>query len=104
MNYKILLDTDIGDDIDDSFALALVAKSDELDVVAVTTVFRNTLCRARQCAKLLDALGKDVPVYAGESLPMDGVIPSFAHDNGGDMTKTVPCQYDESTKIVCPQN
>lgn len=96
MNYKILLDTDIGDDIDDSFALALAAKSDEFDVVAVTTVFRNTLCRARQCAKLLDVLGKDVPVYAGESLPMDGVIPSFAHDNGGDMTKTVPCQYDES--------
>lgn len=96
MNYKILLDTDIGDDIDDAFALALAVLSKELDVAAVTTVFRNTLCRARQCAKLLDVLGANVPVYAGEPLPMDGVIPPFAHDNGGDMTKTLPCQYDES--------
>ena len=36
---KIILDTDIGDDIDDAFALALALKSPEIEILGVTTVF-----------------------------------------------------------------
>ena len=32
---KIILDTDIGDDIDDAFALALAVKSPELKIIGV---------------------------------------------------------------------
>jgi inosine-uridine nucleoside N-ribohydrolase len=62
----IVLDTDIGGDIDDAFALALVLGSPELDLRAVTTVSGDTQARARMAAKLLSEAGRrDVPVAAG---------------------------------------
>jgi inosine-uridine nucleoside N-ribohydrolase len=61
-----LLDTDIGSDIDDAFALALILNSPELDLLGVTTVSGNSEARARLVAKLLEDAGRlDVPVVAG---------------------------------------
>ncbi len=66
MPQKIILDTDIGDDIDDALALGLILASPELELVGVTTVFKNTLARARQARTILKIAGrKDVPVAAG---------------------------------------
>jgi inosine-uridine nucleoside N-ribohydrolase len=65
----IILDTDIGTDIDDAFALALVINSPELELLGVTTVAGDTQARARLAAKLLWEAGgtwRKVPVYAGE--------------------------------------
>ena len=65
----VILDTDIGTDIDDAYALALVIASPELDLQGVTTVSGDTQARARLAAKLLWAAGgafRRVPVYAGE--------------------------------------
>jgi inosine-uridine nucleoside N-ribohydrolase len=63
----IVLDTDIGTDIDDAFALALVLDSQGLDLRAVTTVSGDTQARARIAAKMLWEAGrKNVPVAAGE--------------------------------------
>jgi purine nucleosidase len=63
----ILVDTDIGTDIDDAFALALVSRSPELQLLGVTTVSGDTQARARLAAKLLWAAGlRNVPVAAGE--------------------------------------
>ncbi|HKT11275.1 MAG TPA: nucleoside hydrolase [Terriglobia bacterium] len=63
----ILVDTDIGTDIDDAFALALVAHSPELKLLGVTTVSGDTHARARLAAKLLWEAGlRSVPVVAGE--------------------------------------
>ncbi len=63
----ILLDTDIGTDIDDAFALGLVLTSPELDLIGVTTVSGDTQARARLAAKMLWMAGrKNVPVAAGE--------------------------------------
>lgn len=71
----ILVDTDIGTDIDDAFALALVARSPELELLGVTTVSGDTHARARLAAKLLWECGlRRVPVAAGEPgrpLPME---------------------------------
>ncbi|HEV2136067.1 MAG TPA: nucleoside hydrolase [Terracidiphilus sp.] len=62
----IVLDTDIGTDIDDAFALALVLKSPELDLRAVTTVSGDTQARARLAAKMLWVDGRrNIPVAAG---------------------------------------
>ena len=49
----ILLDTDIGTDVDDCLALALVLASGELRLAAVTTVYGDTLLHARMVMKLL---------------------------------------------------
>ena len=43
---KIILDTDIGDDIDDALALAFSIMSGKIDVLGVTTVFKNAAQRA----------------------------------------------------------
>ncbi|HET7840974.1 MAG TPA: nucleoside hydrolase [Terriglobia bacterium] len=71
----ILLDTDIGSDIDDAFALALILESPEFDLLGVTTVSGDAEARARLTAKLLEDAGRqDVPVVAGASSQF---IPSF---------------------------
>ena len=62
----ILLDTDIGDDIDDAFAVALALASPELDVRGVTTVHGDAHTRALIVCRWLHALGsKDVAVAPG---------------------------------------
>jgi inosine-uridine nucleoside N-ribohydrolase len=49
----VILDTDIGTDIDDAFALALIMSSPELELLGVTTVSGDTAARARLAAKFL---------------------------------------------------
>lgn len=66
MATPILLDTDIGTDIDDAYALAFAAFSPELDLRAVTTVNNDVALRARIAVDLLRRMGRsDVPVAAG---------------------------------------
>ena len=71
---KVIIDTDIGDDVDDAFALALAVKSPELQVLGVTTTFGETEVRAQIVDRFLDAVGRtDIPVMAGkptEKTPM----------------------------------
>ena len=65
---KLILDTDIGDDIDDALALALICCLPELELVGVTTVFGHTIARARQAQTVLKTAGEKfwkVPVAAG---------------------------------------
>ncbi|MDD6994633.1 MAG: nucleoside hydrolase [Candidatus Borkfalkiaceae bacterium] len=69
MIEKYIIDTDIGDDIDDAFALEYAVNAG-LDIIGVTTVFRNAYLRAKLSAYLLRLCGKKVPVYAGEDLPL----------------------------------
>lgn len=62
----VILDTDIGCDIDDSWALALALKSPELELKLVTTEEGDPVYRAKLCAKLLSAAGReDVPIGLG---------------------------------------
>lgn len=66
MVTKIILDTDIGDDIDDAFALALAVSSPELQLLGVTTVHGPVEKRARIARKLLNQAGaSDIPVIPG---------------------------------------
>ncbi|MFL6426716.1 MAG: nucleoside hydrolase, partial [Acidobacteriaceae bacterium] len=44
---KIILDTDIGDDIDDAYALTLALHSPEFEILGVTTAWGDTALRAR---------------------------------------------------------
>jgi inosine-uridine nucleoside N-ribohydrolase len=63
---KVLVDTDIGDDIDDAYALTLALHSPELEVLGVTTAWGNTALRAQLAARLIAASGANkIPVVAG---------------------------------------
>lgn len=69
---KIIIDTDIGDDIDDAIAL-YAAMRQKFEIVGITTVFNNTEQRARMVKKLLLEYGNgygNVPVYAGFGTPI----------------------------------
>ncbi|HEX8833261.1 MAG TPA: nucleoside hydrolase [Abditibacteriaceae bacterium] len=71
MAQNIILDTDIGDNIDDALALVLALHSPEINLLGVTTVFRNAPRRAKLAEHLLHAFGHaDVPVVAGVSKPL----------------------------------
>jgi inosine-uridine nucleoside N-ribohydrolase len=62
----VILDTDIGDDIDDTWALALLLRSPELDLRLVTTDYGNTVYRAKIVARLLEVAGRtDVSIGIG---------------------------------------
>jgi len=62
----VILDTDIGGDIDDTWALVMMLKSPEFDVKLVTSDSGNDTYRARLIAKLLEVAGRtDVPVGIG---------------------------------------
>ena len=69
---KYIIDMDIGDDIDDAIALYAAMRLN-MDLLGVTTVFRNTRDRARQAKRLLMEYGQGyetVPVYTGHPHPM----------------------------------
>jgi len=63
---KVVLDTDIGTDIDDAWALAYAVKSPVFELMGVTVADADTEQRARLAAKLLHRLGRSaVPVAIG---------------------------------------
>jgi len=63
---KVILDTDIGGDIDDAWALAFAMQSPDIDLIGVTIADGDTPARAKVAGKLLDAGGRDrVPVAVG---------------------------------------
>jgi len=71
MTRRIVLDTDMGSDVDDALCLALALASPEIELVAVTHVAGDTRLRARISRRVLDLAGRrDVPVHAGESVPL----------------------------------
>lgn len=66
----VILDTDIGDDIDDTWALGLLLKCPELDLKLVVGDYGRPEYRARLLAKFLQVAGRtDVAVGVGLDLP-----------------------------------
>lgn len=71
VKQMMLIDTDIGDDIDDALALALALRSPEIELLGVTTVFGATQRRAQLAAHLLNIAGReDIPVAPGMAQPL----------------------------------
>ncbi|HEX8833537.1 MAG TPA: nucleoside hydrolase, partial [Abditibacteriaceae bacterium] len=80
--YPLVLDTDIGDDIDDALALALALNSPEIELRGVTTVFRDAPRRTILVKQLLNLMNRsDIPVAAGTSIPL--LQPWSAIPHGG---------------------
>jgi inosine-uridine nucleoside N-ribohydrolase len=62
----VIMDTDIGDDIDDTWALLMLLRMPALDLKLAVGDFGNAMYRARLLAKLLELTGRsDVPVGIG---------------------------------------
>ena len=70
---KILLDTDIGSDIDDALALAYLLREPECDLLGITTVSGLPVERAKLASALCTAAGRsDIPIFPGTEQPLYG--------------------------------
>ena len=71
MKEKILYDTDIGSDIDDSLCLAYLLNQKQCDLLGITTVTGEPVVRAMLASALLKAAGRDdIPIYPGVEQPL----------------------------------
>jgi purine nucleosidase len=85
---KVIIDTDIGDDIDDAFALALALHSPELKILGVTTTFGDTELRAKLTDRFLGEAGRpDIPVAAGTATEAKNPMSQRRYAEGGMFAK-----------------
>lgn len=70
---KILLDTDIGTDVDDAVCLAYLLAQPDCELLGITTVTGEAGKRAALASVLCQAAGKDIPIYPGADQPLNGV-------------------------------
>lgn len=71
--YPTIVDTDIGSDVDDILALALLAQAPEVRLIGVTTVYGDTMLRAKIARWVCDRLGRaDVDVIPGRRETLTG--------------------------------
>ncbi|MCM8768645.1 MAG: nucleoside hydrolase [Candidatus Omnitrophica bacterium] len=69
---KLLLDTDIGSDIDDAICLAYLLSQPECELLGITTVTGESEKRARLARFLCQSAGKEIPIFPGCEKPLLG--------------------------------
>jgi len=85
---KVIIDSDIGDDIDDAFALALALQSPELQILGVTTTFGDTELRARLADRFLGETGyPEIPVASGVPTHVTNQFTQRRYAEGGHFAK-----------------
>ncbi len=88
---KVLLDTDIGTDVDDAVALAYLLCHPDCELLGITTVTGEAVKRASLASVLCKAADKDIPIYPGSEFPLKGeqrqqiaqqaaVLPRWPHE------------------------
>jgi purine nucleosidase len=86
---RAILDTDIGTDVDDCLALALLLHSPELQLEGITCVYGDVDLRARMALKLLQLWGAaNIPVLTGARKPLLGLRDIYweGHEGAGLLT------------------
>lgn len=70
MSIKLLLDTDIGSDIDDAVCLAYLLANPECDLLGITTVSGEADLRAAMASAMCKVAGRSIPIYPGRNEPL----------------------------------
>jgi inosine-uridine nucleoside N-ribohydrolase len=70
MSTKILLDTDIGSDIDDAVCLAYLLANPACELLGITTVSGEAQKRAQMASAMCQAAGKEIPIFPGREKPL----------------------------------
>lgn len=71
-HHRIILDTDIGSDVDDALALVQILGTPTLDLIGVTTVYGDTDLRARLVRRYAGLAGIDLTAHPGMETPLSG--------------------------------
>lgn len=97
----IILDTDIGFDIDDTWALGLMLKCPEFDVKLITTTSEDTTIKAKLVAKFLEITGRtDIPIGIGPK-KSNRKGPLFSWIKKYDLTKYPGVIYENGIETLC---
>ncbi len=101
----IIIDTDPGHD--DALAIILLAKSNQFDIKAITTVAGNATIEdvTNNTRYILDLIKYNIPIYSGETKPLvRKQIIAQVHGNGGlagaNVTKKEPLSGDAVSQII----
>jgi purine nucleosidase len=70
--HKIILDTDIGTDVDDALALAVLLGSKEVDLKGITTVYGDVLLRSQIVMNLCSLADREIPTFMGNDKTISG--------------------------------
>ena len=81
--HKVILDTDIGTDVDDALALAVLLGSHEVDLLGITTVYGDTHLRSTIAMHICELVKKEVQTFVGESQPISGREVWMSGSEGG---------------------
>jgi purine nucleosidase len=95
---KIIIDTDIGDDIDDAFAVGLALHSPEFQILGISSAFGDTHLRARLLSRFLKENGRsDIPIAVGIPKQRSGrsvQLTQAAYAEGGPADQNYPNAVD----------
>ncbi|HML48820.1 MAG TPA: nucleoside hydrolase [Clostridia bacterium] len=103
---KLLLDTDIGSDIDDAACLAWLLRQEDCELLGITTVSGQPERRAAVASALTHAAGReDIPIHAGTPDPIWGrniqprcpqadLLQGLAHGEGYETGSAIPFLRD----------
>jgi len=95
---KIIIDTDIGSDIDDAFAVGLALHSPEFQILGISSAWGDTHLRARLLSRLLKETGRtDIPVAMGITKHPPGKLDTLsqaAYAEGGPADQNYPKAVD----------
>ena len=99
---KIIIDTDIGDDIDDAFAVALGLSSPEFQVLGFSASFGDTVTRAKMLDRMLGELGRgDIPVAQG--LPVNVNLNAFTQRRYAEAGSFARASHPGSVEFILEQ-
>lgn len=98
---KVIIDTDIGDDIDDAFAVALALRSPEVQILGISTTFGDTPLRARLLDRLLAEVGReDVTVAVGSPTQTDS---GFTQRRFAERGRLARVSHPDATDFILQQ-
>lgn len=98
---KMIIDTDIGDDWDDIFTLAVAVGSPEIELLGATTVGGDAALRARLTRRFLDLAGRgEVPVAVGSTRPVKAV---FSHRRWAEAGPALTGDEPEAVEFILDQ-
>jgi purine nucleosidase len=92
---KVLLDTDMGGDIDDALCLAYLLCHPSCEIVGITTVSGEVEKRAMVADAICKVAGKSIPIFAGADKPM---LPSTMYPTPDGAVKLSNWQHEKSYK------
>ena len=100
---KVIVDTDVGTDVDDLWTLAVAVGRSDIDLAAVTVVYGDVGLRARLASLALTGMGVSIPIARGICDPMSGKEVMWAGFEGVGVPRLDDADSgtDDAVELLC---